>query len=174
MAMPTAHLPALCGDAGIAPSTGAAMLSMLLGLAFVSRQFWGWLSDRIGGLATVAAASTCQAVAIAGFLNVQSEAGLFTVSAAFGLGFSGIIPAYILSVRELFPSSEANWRVPVLFFCSLAGMASGGWLAGVIYDRIGSYTFAFALALGSNVANVCLVLILLRLSSSTMRRPHSA
>src|SRR5918911_962457 len=117
------------------------MLSMLLGLAFVSRQFWGWLSDRIGGLSTVVAGSPCQAVAIAGFLNVQSEAGLFTVSAAFGLGFSGIIPAYILSVRELFPASEANWRIPVRFFCSLVGMALGGWLAGVIYDRVGSYTF---------------------------------
>jgi hypothetical protein len=28
----------------------------------------------------------------------------------FGLGFSGIIPAYVLAVRELFPASEASWR----------------------------------------------------------------
>ena len=34
------------------PPQGAAMLSVLLGCAFLnSRQFWGWLSDRIGGLA---------------------------------------------------------------------------------------------------------------------------
>ena len=42
-----------------------------------------------------------------GFLFTQNEAGLFTVAAAFGLGFSGIIPAYVLAVRELFPASEA-------------------------------------------------------------------
>ncbi len=174
MAMPTAHLPALCGDLGIAPPTGAAMLSLLLGLGFVSRQFWGWLSDRIGGLATVAAASTCQAVAIAGFLGVQSEAGLFGVSAAFGLGFSGIIPAYILSVRELFPTSEASWRVPLLFFCSLIGMALGGWLAGAIYDRTASYAPALSLALASNLTNVCLVLFVMGFLRNAMRRPHSA
>jgi MFS family permease len=174
MAMPTAHLPALCGDMGISASTGAAMLSLLLGLGFVSRQLWGWLSDRIGGLATVAAASTCQAVAIAGFLGVQSEAGLFGVSAAFGLGFSGIIPAYILSVRELFPTSEASWRVPLLFFCSLIGMALGGWLAGAIYDRTASYAPALSLALASNLTNVCLVLFIMGFMRNAMRRPHSA
>jgi len=35
------------------------------------------------------------------------EVGLFAVSAAYGLGFSGIVPAYVLAVRELFPSVKA-------------------------------------------------------------------
>ncbi len=46
MAMPTAHLVALCTDEGMTPETlGAFILSMLLGLAFLSRQFWGWVAD---------------------------------------------------------------------------------------------------------------------------------
>ena len=53
MAMPQQHLPALCSDLGILASHGAAMLSVLLGTAFFSRQFWGWVSDRRGGLNTV-------------------------------------------------------------------------------------------------------------------------
>src|SRR6266852_3584901 len=53
MAMPQAHLPALCSDLGILASHGAAMLSVLLGTAFISRQFWGWVADRVGGLKTV-------------------------------------------------------------------------------------------------------------------------
>jgi MFS family permease len=72
-----------------------------------------------------------------GFLLTQDEAGLFAVSAAFGLGFSGIIPAYVLALRELYPSSEASWRVPTLLLCSGSGMAAGGWLAGAIYDYAG-------------------------------------
>jgi MFS family permease len=52
MAMPLNHLVALCSDLGIGASRGALMLSMLLGSAFISRQFWGWLSDRVGGLWT--------------------------------------------------------------------------------------------------------------------------
>src|SRR3979490_984166 len=57
MAIPQAHLPAFCSDLGILASHGAAMLSVLLGTAFVSRQFWGWISDRFGGLNTVLAGS---------------------------------------------------------------------------------------------------------------------
>src|ERR1700733_13392860 len=42
MAMPQSHLIAFCTDLGITPERGAAMLSVLLGTAFVSRQIWGW------------------------------------------------------------------------------------------------------------------------------------
>ena len=108
MAMPPAHLVALCSDLGIAPAQGALMLSVLLGSAFISRQFWGWLSDSVGGLYTILAASICQAAALAGLIFTQDEAGLFAVSAAFGLGFSGIIPAYVLALRELYRGGRSR------------------------------------------------------------------
>src|SRR6478609_2132443 len=126
MAMPQGHLVAFCTDLGISRSMGALMLSVLLGTAFLSRQIWGLISDRIGGLATVLIGSAWQAASMMSFLFTQNEAGLFTVAAAFGLGFSGIIPAYVLAVRELFPASEASWRIPTLLLFSGFGMASGG------------------------------------------------
>jgi MFS family permease len=146
-----------CTDAGISASVGAAMLSMLLGLAFLSRQFWGLVADRIGGLRTIFAGSVCQLVAMVGFLATQSEAGLFTVAAVFGLGFSGIIPAYVLTVRELFPASEASWRVPTLLLFSGSGMAFGGWLAGAIYDYAGFYAIAFAIGILFNLVHLALI-----------------
>src|SRR5262249_1911896 len=80
MAIPHAHLPACCSDLGILASHGAAMLSVLLGTAFVSRQFWGWISDRMGGLNIVLVGSTCQIAAMSAFMFMQDEIGLFTVS----------------------------------------------------------------------------------------------
>jgi MFS family permease len=157
MAMPQGHLVALCTDLGIAPSHGAAMLSLLLGCAFVSRQFWGWVSDRIGGLRTVLAGSSCQIIAVIGFLTTRSEAGLFVVATFFGLGFSGVIPAYVLAIRELFPAAEAAWRVPTLLLFSGSGMAAGGWLAGLLYDRFGFYGAAFVAGLIFNLANLLIV-----------------
>ena len=136
MAMPQGHLVAFCTDLGITPAHGAAMLSVVLGTAFITRQFWGWLSDRIGGLLTVLVGSTFQAMAMVAFLVTQDEVGLFTVSALYGLGFSGIIPAYVLAVREFFPAREAGWRVPIVLFSSGSGMAAGSWLAGLLYDRV--------------------------------------
>jgi len=157
MAMPQAHLVALCGDLGIAPASGAAMLSVALAAAFLSRQIWGHISDRVGGLRTVLASSGIQAFAMVAFLLTQNEAGLFAVSAFFGLGFSGVIPAYILALRELFPASEAAWRIPTLLLCSGSGMAAGGWLAGVIYDQAGFYAPAFGAGIAFNLANLAII-----------------
>jgi MFS family permease len=157
MSMPQAHLVAFCSDLGISPVHGAAMLSVLLGAAFLSRQVWGVLSDRLGGLYTMLAGSACQTVGLAAFLLTQNEFGLFTVSAAFGFGFSGLVPANILASRELFPVAEAYWRIPTLLLCSGTGMATGGWIGGVLYDYFGYYAPAFAAGVGVSMINFMII-----------------
>lgn len=174
MAMPSAHLIALCGDLGMTPAKGAAMLTLLLTCAFIARQLWGWLSDRIGGLMTLLVGSLAQATAVVGFIVTQDEAGLFAVAAAFGLGFSGLIPAYILTARQLFPASEASWRIPTLLLTGMSGMAAGSWLAGVIYDQAGFYAPAFATGLAFNMANFAIIAGLVVLWCRTSARTAPA
>jgi MFS family permease len=157
MAIPQQHLPAFCSDLGISPAHGAAMLSVLLGIAFFSRQFWGWVSDRMGGLKTVLTGSIFQIIAMTAFLSTQDEIGLFAVAAGFGLGFAGIVPAYILAMRELFPASEAAWRIPTFLLCSGSGMAIGGWLGGVLYDHFATYSVAFLAGIAANAINLLIV-----------------
>jgi len=160
MSMPQQHMVAFCTDLGMSATLGAAMLSLLLGMGFFSRQAWGWVSDRIGGLMTALASSALQGIAISGFLFVQGEWSVFTVSIAFGFGFSALIPAYILTIRELYPLSEAHWRVPALMLLSGAGMATGGWLAGYLYDMHGYYAPAFLTGVAFNIANLALLFML--------------
>ena len=74
------------------------MLSMLLGLAFLSRQIWGLVADRIGCLRTIFAGAVCQLIAMVGFLATQSEAGLFTVAA--------VAPCRAISSSRFWPSIE--------------------------------------------------------------------
>jgi len=175
MSIPQGHLVAFCSDVGIAAATGAAMLSVLQAAAFLSRMLWGWLSDRIGGLWTVLLGSVCQAFAIAAFMATQDEAGLFAISAAYGLGFSGIIPAYVVAIRELFPAREASWRVPMVLFVSMAGMAFGGWFAGALYDHFGFYAPAFLTGVIFNLANLALVgFLVLRQRWGGGLRPYPA
>jgi MFS family permease len=163
MAMPQGHLIAYCGDLGIPATRGAAMLSVLLATAFVSRQFWGWLSDRIGALKTILICSSMQVSALTLLMLTQDEFGLFLVSAFFGLGFSGIIPAYALAIRELFPAGEASWRIPTLLMSTATGMAIGGWLAGALYDYFGYYGPAFAAGVACNAVNVLIIASLVAL-----------
>jgi MFS family permease len=161
MSMPQGHLVAFCSDIGISAARGATMLSVLLGTAFVTRQIWGLIADRIGGLRTVLIGSAWQAISMSTFLTTQNEIGLFAISAAFGLGFSGLVPANALAVRELFPADEAYWRIPTLLFCSGSGMATGNWLAGVLYDHFGFYGPAFATGIASNAFNLAIITTLI-------------
>lgn len=161
MSMPQQHLVAFCSDLGISATLGATMLSVLLGMGFFSRQGWGYLSDRVGGLLTALFSSILQCAAMSGFLFTSDTAGLFAVAAAFGLGFSALIPAYVLTIRDLYPMSEAHWRVPALLLLTGSGMGAGGWLAGYLYDIYGYYTPAFATGVAFNVANIAILFTLL-------------
>jgi MFS family permease len=169
MSMPQAHLVAFCSDLGISPVHGAAMLSVLLASAFLSRQIWGGLSDKIGGLYTMLLGSACQTVGIALFLLTQDELGLFTVAALFGFGFSGLVPANVLAARELFPVSEAYWRIPTLLLVSGSGMAVGSWMGGVLYDHFGYYAPAFAAGVGVSALNFLIISVLAFRRSQTPR-----
>jgi MFS family permease len=160
MSMPQQHLVAFCSDLGISATVGALMLSVLLGMGFFSRQAWGWASDRVGGLLTALLSSILQCAAMTGFLFTQNVTGLFAVATAFGLGFSALIPAYVLTIREQYPLDEAHWRVPTLLLFSGSGMATGGWLAGYLYDWHGYYLPAFATGVAFNVVNMALLFML--------------
>jgi MFS family permease len=91
------------------------------------------------------------------FLLTQDEVGLFTVAALFGFGFSGLVPANVLTSRELFPVEDAYWRMPTLLLCSGWGMGTGGWLAGILYDHFGFYAPAFAAGLAANLVNFAFI-----------------
>jgi MFS family permease len=160
MSIPLAHMVAFCGDIGVGARAGAAMLSLQLGAGFFAQQIWGWIADRLGGLRTILFASAGMAVSMLAFLLTQDEIGLYSVSAVFGLAFGGLIPGYILAIREIFPAAEASWRIPAVLFPGALGMAAGGWLAGLIHDAYGFYAPAFIAGVAFNLVNLLLIGVL--------------
>ena len=157
MAMPMVHTVAFCSDLGFQAERGAEMLSLLLACAFFSRLFWGRLSDRIGGLRTVLIGASCQAIMLSLYLVADNLYALYALSAGFGLAFGGIIPAYALAVRDLFPSAEAGWRVGCIYLFGTTGMALGAWLGGYIFDLTANYQAAFLVGVIFNVMNLILI-----------------
>ncbi|NKB58397.1 MAG: MFS transporter [Alphaproteobacteria bacterium] len=164
MAMPAVHLVAMCSDLGFGADNGARMLSFLLACSFASRLGFGWLSDRIGGLKTILIGSTLQAITLSTYIWVDGLVSLYALSGAFGLAYGGIVPAYTLAIRELFPAREAGWRIGVIFLCGMSGMALGGWLGGWIFDLMGHYQFAFVTGVFFNLANLSIICFLLWLA----------
>jgi MFS family permease len=162
MSMPQVHIVAYSGDLGHGAAQGAQMLSLMLGAGVVSRLVSGWICDRIGGRRTLVLGSGLQALALALFLPFDGLVSLYILSALFGLVQGGIVPAYAVIIRELFPADEAGVRVGTVLMATVFGMALGGWLSGVIFDLTGSYQTAFVNGFVWNLFNFGIALALLR------------
>jgi MFS family permease len=174
MAMPMVHLIAHATDLGHAGARAAEMLALLLACAFLSRLLFGMLVDRIGGLWTLFIGSAGQALTLFCFAFVHSAHGLYLTSTLFGLAFGGIVPCYAIIVRELFPASQAGWRIGAVFLFGSLGMALGGWLGGLIFDLSGTYQTAFLVGVAFNLGNLSLVGTLLHRRLHQSAQPVTA
>jgi len=161
MSMPQVHIVAYCGDLGYGVARGAEMLSVMLGCGIVSRIASGWIADRVGGLATLLLGSVLQVTALTLYLAFDGLSSLFVISGLFGLFQGGIVPSYAIIVREYFSPQEAGGHLGIVLMATLFGMAAGGWMSGVIFDRTGSYQAAFANGVLWNLLNITIAVWLL-------------
>lgn len=133
----------------------------MLAFGIVSRIGSGYIADRIGGLPALLLGSVLQAVALMLYAMFDGLVSLYVISALFGLFQGGIVPMYAVTVREYFAPREAATRLGVILMLSLAGMALGGWISGVIFDLTGSYRTAFFNGMLWNLLNIAIVMWLL-------------
>lgn len=75
----------------------------------------------------------------------------------------------MIAIRDLFPSSEASWRVPLFLFTGMGGMAFGSWWAGMLYDHFGFYAPAFEAGVVFNLANLAVIGWLITRQSGAQR-----
>lgn len=167
MAMPQVHIVAYCADLGYGPARGAEMLSMMLLLGVVSRIASGFLADRIGGAWTLLIGSVMQGLALTLYLFFDGLTSLYVISGIFGLFQGGIVPMYAVICRDYLPPKEAGQRIGLVIAATIAGMALGGWMSGVLYDLTGSYRMAFLHGILWNAVNlaVCFWLIIRRMKA---------
>ena len=173
MSMPQVHIVAYCADLGYGPARGAQMLSLMLGLGIVSRVASGWVADRIGGLSTLLAGSVLQSASLLLFLFFDSLTSLYVISGLFGLFQGGLVPSYAIIAREYFPARGVGAKIGLVLAATIVGMALGGWMTGVIFDRTGSYQLAFLNGIGWNLMNGAIAALLLW-RARTRQRPYPA
>jgi MFS family permease len=172
MSVPQVHLIAYCRDLGYGTARGAEMLSVMLAASLASRVVFGYVADRIGGLANLLIGSTMQAAALILYGFFSSLGELYAISALFGFVQSGIVPCYAMIVREYYPAREAATRLAPLSVANFIGMSVGAWMAGELFDLTGTYRVAFLNGAAWNGVNILIIawllLRLLRRKEGTM------
>ncbi len=142
------HQVAYATDQGIERLRADASLS-LIGLGSIAgRYFFGWLSDRIrdakysacGGFAAMA-------LGIVILMQFRTLYGLYGSALCFGFGYGSIATVMPYLLADRFGSGVLGTAYGMLTFFVVAAGSMGPLLGGYIYDRTGSYDFAWRLCL---------------------------
>src|SRR5438552_486972 len=141
---PIFHMVTHATDQGIGPMTAATAFGVS-GLASIAGRLGGGiLADRFGARSTLLAGLALQAAMIVLYLFVR-EVGLFYLLAiVFGVAYGGVMPLYALVTREYFGEKVMGAAYGGVFLVSTLGMGLGSFAGGVLYDRLGSYTWLYA------------------------------
>jgi MFS family permease len=168
MATPIMHVVALGSDLGLGGRASAGLLATMMVAGIVGRIAFGSVADRFGSLQSYIVASLGQTSLAFLFPYAGSAAALYTLSAVFGLVFSGAMSSLIACGREYSPPGRTGLSIGVVMFAGWVGMALGAWQGGLFYDICGDYFVSFANASVAGVANL-LVLALLLLRTTSVR-----
>ncbi|HSR10228.1 MAG TPA: MFS transporter [Thermodesulfobacteriota bacterium] len=147
-------------DMGIPATAAATVFSLAAGMSIVGRLIMGTVADRIGNRRALLVCLSASVSAFVILLFARSLPMLYVFSVCYGLGLwsTGAIMSPL--VAELFGLKSHATIFSFAVFVSSIGSAAGPVLAGMLFDRTGSYQSAFFLCLGVSLVSVGSVLFL--------------
>jgi MFS family permease len=155
---PIFHMVTHATDQGIGPMAAATALGVS-GLASIAgRLGGGLLADRFGAKSTLLAGLALQAAMIVLYLFVRELGPFYALAVVFGVSYGGVMPLYALVTREYFGEKVMGAAYGGVFLVSTLGMGLGSFAGGVLYDRLGSYTWLYAGSFAIGAAAVLLAL----------------
>ncbi len=157
MSTPIVHVVALGTDHGLGPRQAAGLLTVMMLFGVAGRVLTGVMADRIGNLRAYVVVSLAQTLLALWFPYVHTIAGLYALSALFGLWYAGVMTALVLCAREFAPPRYGGLAIGLVAFFGWVGMALGAWQGGLFFDMNGDYVQSF---LNSSIAGVVNLLLL--------------
>lgn len=141
--MPLVHLVPFAGDLGLDPVTGASALSTLGVGSLLGRLGVGALSDLIGRRPALGLSLVLQTLGFAGLAQTRGAGELLVAAFVYGLAYGGITALMPALVADFFGPGHAGSLVGLIFGIAGPPAALGPVLGGVLFDRTGSYAWAF-------------------------------
>lgn len=168
MGVPLIHLVGLVNIVCSSSELGAASLLVAMLFGAAGRVWFGLVADRIGYLPSYALASAIQTACVFVYPLLGGSSSLLALSAVFGFGFAGNMTCIVLCVREIVPAHRYGGALGMVMLVGWAGMGSGGYLGGLIYDHFLSYTLSFVLAGLAGLLNLVAIGLLMLLRRSAV------
>ncbi len=139
------HLVPHAIDSGIEPLAAAILLTIIGGTNTFGRVTGGGFMDRLGTRRVLIFCLIAPALMMPALIFARGLLPLYVIAAVYGIGYGGISTAIPKLTSEYYGLGSLGGLLGVVQLAFAAGGAVGGPLAGYIFDKTNSYTFAFAL-----------------------------
>ena len=151
---------------GVPMQRAAQVLSTALLAAALGKLISGILADRMSARAGMLFSISCVGLGILALLGTPAEsAWMDWLAIVFGMGYGGIFNASPTIVFEYFGTHQVGRALGLFYIFFGLGTASGGVLAGYLFDQTRSYSTPFTL----DLALAALALLLLLLTARATR-----
>lgn len=144
------HQVAYLADLGFSKVLAAAILGHMGLMSSCGRVLFGALSDRLGRFGGVTVSVVCSQIGIVVLLVISDATvvwPLYLYAVFFGLGYGARGPIISAIAADLFAGKHFGTIFGLMSIGHGIGGALGPWFGGAVYDRFGSYTLAFVMAL---------------------------
>jgi predicted MFS family arabinose efflux permease len=160
----TTHLPSYLAICGLDPMLSAQTLGVIGGFNVLGSLFFGWAGERWNKLALLGAIYFFRSLALGWyFMLPPTPATTLVFGAIMGFLWLGVGPLVAGAVAELFGLQWTAMIQGLAFMSHQLGSFAGAYGGGVIYDALGSYTFAWrigvAVGLTAGIVQVAFALI---------------
>ncbi|MEA1963854.1 MAG: MFS transporter [Candidatus Aerophobetes bacterium] len=154
------HLVPYAIDVGIDRIVAAGSLGLLGLISIVGRIGGGWLSDRIGRKATLAASMAIQGICLLFLPKIIASKALYIFVVVYGISYGGWAPLFAPLTADIFGRASLGTLWGIITIASGIGGAIGPLFAGWFYDTLASYSQAFIIGgIISIIASILFVLL---------------
>ena len=136
------HQMAFWVDEGLEVLFASYIVGMTGIVSVAGKIIWGTLSDKIGREVTytlVIGCSICGMLSLIAFTILASPSLPFLYAMFFGLGYAGAASLPPLIIADFFEGRAYGRIFGAVFVLNGFGGAFGAWVAGFLYDQMGSY-----------------------------------
>jgi MFS family permease len=139
------HIVPHATDLNISASTAAKILGLIGGAVIIGRLFLGMLADRIGSRWIFIIGFILMPIGFFWLVPAREAWMMFLFAGTFGLAQGGMGTAESPLVAEIFGLRSHGLIYGAMGIGFMSGAATGPWLAGYIFDIMGSYRLDFVI-----------------------------
>jgi MFS family permease len=143
---------------GVGPVAAAGVLSTLALVSGLTRFLTPVLADSLGARGTMAVMYVLQGLPVLMLFWTNDTWSFYLFAVVFGIGYGGEGSAFPIINRRYYGEGSLGRSFGWQLSGAMLGMATGGWIGGVLFGFYGDYLLTIALSVATSLAGAAVIM----------------